>query len=73
MNDGTQPVVWDVIERHKHRAGDLFRQPLVGEELPLKRRAYVSQEVEAWEEKRVEGSLVKCRLQQQCLSKKYYY
>lgn len=53
MNDGTQPVVWDVIERHKHRAGDLFRQPLVGEELPLKRRTYVSQEVETWEEKKV--------------------
>lgn len=68
MNDGTQPIVWDVIERHKHRAGDLFRQPLVGEEFPLKRCTYVSQEVEAWEEKRVKGSLVKRHLQQQCLS-----
>lgn len=52
MNDGTQPVVWDVIERHKHRTGDLLGQPVIGEEFPLERRTCVSQDVETWRWKR---------------------
>lgn len=37
MNDVTQPVVWDVIERRKDRAGDVFGQTREGEEFHLER------------------------------------
>lgn len=49
MNDGTQPVVWYVIERHKDRAGNFFRQPREGEEFHLKRWAHISQDVKTWD------------------------
>lgn len=35
MNHRTQPVVRDVVEGDKHRAADLFRQPLNGVEFLL--------------------------------------
>lgn len=51
MNDVTQPVVWDVIERRKDRAGDVFTQPREGEEFHLERWAHISQDVKTWEGK----------------------
>lgn len=53
MNHRTQPVVRDMVQGDKHRAANLFRQPLNGVEFLLQRQTCISQDLEAWEKENI--------------------